>query len=96
MRSYSGTETACAPVGRVAALGRLRASVATDTPVQKPERVSHYVSYVGETQQHQRDTHDGVEYRRHLPKHGFGCNVSVSCKTTIAALTIKITILVDH
>lgn len=49
--------------------------------MERPERGRHHVPEVGETQQHQRDTQDGVEYSHHLAGLGLGCYVAVPCNT---------------
>lgn len=41
--------------------------------------MSHGVADVGQTEQHQRDTKDRVEYRDHFAPLSFRCYVAVPC-----------------
>lgn len=78
MRSGGGPLTAGPPQGLHAPLPP-GARVTAHLPVEEPERVGHYVTDVGQAQQHQWYADDRVEYRGYFPVQGFRRDVPVTC-----------------
>lgn len=55
------------------------AEVTADLPVDELERVSHGIPYVGQAEEKQRYTDDGVQDSDHFTPRGFWGDVAVTC-----------------